>query len=56
MTFWTKVELDFFSFTCEIDVSWFTLPLNVKSGNSGQLFFYTNVAKQMIKENLIIDD
>ena len=36
-------------------MSGFILPLNVKSCNSGQLFI-TNVAKQMIKEILIIGD
>ena len=34
----------FFSFNCEIGVSGFTLPLNVKFGNSGKLFFFTNAA------------
>ena len=32
----------------------FTLPSNFKSGNSGQLFFYLNAAKQMTKEKLMI--
>ena len=41
----------FFLFICEIGVSGFTLPLNVKLGNSGQLFIFTNAAKQMTKEN-----
>ena len=45
----------FCTFICEIGVSGFILPLNVKLCNSGQLFI-TNVAKQMIKEILIIDD
>ena len=46
----------FLSFICEIGVSGFTPPLNVKSGNSGQLLFNSNVAKQMTKEKLIIGD
>ena len=49
------VMLDFF-IICEIGVSRFTLPFNVKSGNSGQLSLLTNVVKQTFKEKLIIDD
>ena len=40
----------FFSFICEIGVSGFTLPLNVKSGYSGQLISNTYAAKQMTIE------
>ena len=36
-------------------MSGFTLPLNSKSGNSLTLFF-TNAAKQMTKQKLIVDD
>ena len=38
----------FLPFICEIGVSGFTLLLNIKSGNSGELFF-NNAAKQMTK-------
>ena len=49
--------VNIFSFICEIGVSGFTLPLNVKSGNSGQLFFlFTYAAKQMTKQKLIVGD
>ena len=40
-----------FSFICEIGMSGFTLTLNGKSGNSGQLFFLL-----MTKEKNIIGD
>ena len=39
-----------FSFICEIETSGFFLPVNVKLGNSRQLFFKNIVAKQMIKK------
>ena len=38
--------LDFFSFIRKIGVSGITLPLNVKSGNSGQLFFSPMLQKE----------
>ena len=46
----------FKKFNSEFDEFGFTLPLNVKSGNSGQLSFLTNVVKRMMKEKMIIDD
>ena len=50
-------HIRFFSFSCEIWVSGFTLPLNVKSGNSGQsLHFLLMLLNKGPKKTLIIGD
>ena len=41
----------YFLFICEVNVSGFTLPINVHSGNSGQFFSLLMLQNKLFKKN-----